>query len=103
LRRGAVAALNGGRSLMNEAGGRFTMVALWVWSFDRWFSGPKLDAWKMEVFSRPSHAPQFTVEPFNTSPFPPSGHLSSKRKKRSFAANFLEEVRRWRCANYDDA
>jgi len=24
-----------------------------VWSFDRWFSGPKLDARKMEVFSRP--------------------------------------------------
>ena len=39
-----MAALNGGRSLMNEAGGRFTMVALWSVDvgFDRWFSGPKL-------------------------------------------------------------
>jgi hypothetical protein len=33
LRRGAVAALNGGRSLMNEAGGRFTHDCLVLWEF----------------------------------------------------------------------
>ena len=33
LRRGAVAALNGGRSLMNEAGGRFTHGCLVLWEF----------------------------------------------------------------------
>ena len=40
---------------MNEAGGRFTftMVALWCVEFYRWFSGPKLDAQKLEVPSRP--------------------------------------------------
>jgi len=38
---------------MNEAGDGSPWLPCGVWSFDRWFSGPKLDARKMEVFSRP--------------------------------------------------